>query len=103
MAVVKIESGEVVQVWQDVVNVAAAVAKYGLDPATLVEGDHPPGTLYDGAVFTAPERTPTPEEESQVIQALRDLADAIDDTNPGARAGDDIIARFGPRPSQGQN
>ena len=94
MSVVKIENGKVVQTWHDVPDVAAAVAKYGLDPTDLIDGDHPPGTLWDGTVFTAPERTPTVKEESAVVQALRDMAD---DLGPSHAA--KIIARFGPRPT----
>jgi len=96
MAVVKIERGEVVQTWRDVSDVAAAVAKYGLDPANLVEGDHAPGTLWDGTTFTIPVRTPVVEPENQVIQALRDLADDL-----GPQHAAKINSRFGPRPNQG--
>ena len=96
MAVVKIENGVVVQTWRDVEDVAAAVAKYGLDPVDLVEGDHAPGTLYDGTTFTAPEPTPIVETESEILSALRDLADDL-----GQQHAAKIIARFGPRPSQG--
>ncbi len=92
MPVVKIENGEVVQVWRDVADIPAAVAKYGLNPAALVEADHPPGTLYDGSVFTPPAPTPVSELESPLLTALRDLADDL-----GSQHAAKINARFGPR------
>ncbi len=98
MSVVKIENGEVVQTWHDVADVAAAVAKYGMDPADLMEGNHAPGTLWDGNAFTVPERTPAIVPENQLLQALRDMAA---DLGPQHTA--KIVARFGPRPSQGQS
>ena len=75
MAVVKIESGVVVQTWRDVVTVADAVEKYGIDLGDLVEADHPPGMLYDGNTFTAPLILPSvPVPESSGRRALRALA-----------------------------
>ncbi len=70
MPVVKIENGKVVQTWRDVPNIAAAMAKYGFGPANLVEGDHPSGTLYDGAVFTAPPPSPPPEPRATGAQMI---------------------------------
>ncbi len=61
MSVVSIKDGIVVQVWRDVTDIAAAVAKYDLDPANLVKGDHPPGTLWDGATFSPPPPPPPPD------------------------------------------
>ncbi len=75
MTVVRVKNGEVVQTWRDVADVAAAVEKYGLDSADLVEGDYPPGTKWDGATFTAPvPPSVSPEVESPVAQAIRIIA-----------------------------
>ncbi len=60
MAVVEVQSGVVVRTWRDVADVVACVAKYGLNPADLVEGDHPPGTLWDGTTFSPPPPPPAP-------------------------------------------
>lgn len=75
MSVVKIESGVVVQTWRDVKTVDEAVAKYGLDPDTLVEADHASGMLFAGGVFTAPPATaavpPSTVSKLQLVRALR--------------------------------
>ena len=86
MAVVKIENGVVIQSWRDVETVADAVTKYGLNPADLVEGDHPPGTLYDGSSFSPPPLPPPPPPppESPERRAIRALAAEIDAGTRGA-------------------
>lgn len=75
MPVVRIENGEVVQLWRDVATVAEAVERYGLDPSTLVEADYPPGTLFVNSRFQPPAPgTPLlPEQVSKLhlIRALR--------------------------------
>ncbi len=55
MPVVKIIGGEVVAVFRDVADVAAALAKYpALAGAHLEAGDHPPGMRYKAGKFTPP-------------------------------------------------
>lgn len=93
MAVVLVLNGIVVQTWRDVKTVQDAVDKYDLSPTGLHEANHPPGTQYDGTVFYTPIRPPAPvEPESDVVLALRDLADEL-----SPRAAAKMVARFGPR------
>lgn len=92
MAVVKVTNGVVVQTWKDVGTVQDAVDKYGLNPNTLVEGNHPVGTEYDGNTFQAPFRPAIPEEPHPFLEALWDLAE---DMGPSAMG--KMTARFGPR------
>ena len=77
MAVVIVEDGKVVQVLRDVKNVTAARKKYPhLRTAYLVSADELPGTLFAAGKFTAPAIIPrAPKPESDVILALRDLAE----------------------------
>lgn len=49
-------------------------------------------------VTVDPPPSPSPLPESELLQALRDMADDL-----GTQHAAKIIARFGPRPSQGQN
>lgn len=75
MSVVKIEGGVVVQTWHDVKTVEDAVTKYGLDPSTLVEADHPSGMLFDGDAFTLPPLPPAVPPSTvtqlQLVRAMR--------------------------------
>jgi len=73
MAVAKIEGGKVVQLWRDVKSRDELARKYGLSGAEFVEADQPPGTLFDGANFTAPPPGPGPEPDP-IPDALDALA-----------------------------
>lgn len=94
MAVVEIQGSEVVTLLLDVKTVKEARAKYPhLANATLVASNRMPGTRYVSGRFSAPIIVPPkPQPESDVILAMRDLADAV-----GPAASAKLEARLGPR------
>lgn len=69
VVLLNVELNAVEMVFYDVSDVEQAVEKYGHDATRLVEADHPPGTLYDGANFTAPD--PSPASVPSVITKLQ--------------------------------
>ncbi len=87
MAVVIIESGEVVLTLKDVHTVASARKKYPhLAAAMVVVGDKPAGTLFANGKFTVPaSKTREPLPESNLALAIRDLAEA---------AGPEMVAKI---------
>jgi len=91
MAVVQLQANIVIAVFRDVPTVAAARAKYPhLRGKRLEPGFHPVGSRFTGGVFTPPVVAPVVEVESEVVLALRELADEI-----GPVAVAKINTRFG--------